>query len=157
MSTGIPGKHAVTSLCQHGIDPFGTIIAISMSQHDHGAIFRRSVPRRQAYSILSDQVNTIKSNILFHECISRRDDARWMQYMIYTDITKRDDQNGQSKNCACDKGGNYSRSEEHTSELQSLTNLVCRLLLEKKKKKKHLAHICDGYDSTLIIFIFLEP
>src|SRR5438046_7378935 len=29
-----------------------------------------------------------------------------------------------------------SRSEEHTSELQSLTNLVCRLLLEKKKKKK---------------------
>src|SRR5437016_7447363 len=28
-----------------------------------------------------------------------------------------------------------SRSEEHTSELQSLTNLVCRLLLEKKKKK----------------------
>src|SRR5437016_6426116 len=27
------------------------------------------------------------------------------------------------------------RSEEHTSELQSLTNLVCRLLLEKKNKK----------------------
>src|SRR5438093_9503560 len=33
------------------------------------------------------------------------------------------------------------RSEEHTSELQSLTNLVCRLLLEKKKKKKqYLKH-----------------
>src|SRR5262249_59416798 len=29
---------------------------------------------------------------------------------------------------------NRMRSEEHTSELQSLTNLVCRLLLEKKKK-----------------------
>src|SRR5437016_11876040 len=28
-----------------------------------------------------------------------------------------------------------ARSEEHTSELQSLTNLVCRLLLEKKNKK----------------------
>src|SRR5258706_1151342 len=28
-----------------------------------------------------------------------------------------------------------ARSEEHTSELQSLTNLVCRLLLEKKKTK----------------------
>src|SRR5437016_616607 len=28
------------------------------------------------------------------------------------------------------------RSEEHTSELQSLTNLVCRLLLEKKKQKR---------------------
>src|SRR5258706_9487512 len=29
------------------------------------------------------------------------------------------------------------RSEEHTSELQSLTNLVCRLLLEKKKKNNY--------------------
>src|SRR2546427_5469190 len=28
----------------------------------------------------------------------------------------------------------YARSEEHTSELQSQSNLVCRLLLEKKKK-----------------------
>src|SRR2546427_6489606 len=31
--------------------------------------------------------------------------------------------------------GNWRRSEEHTSELQSQSNLVCRLLLEKKKKK----------------------
>src|SRR5262249_61127623 len=30
----------------------------------------------------------------------------------------------------------HDRSEEHTSELQSLTNLVCRLLLEKKKKSE---------------------
>src|SRR5690242_21190355 len=30
----------------------------------------------------------------------------------------------------------YRRSEEHTSELQSHVNLVCRLLLEKKKKNK---------------------
>src|SRR5438093_3174498 len=34
------------------------------------------------------------------------------------------------------------RSEEHTSELQSLTNLVCRLLLEKKKNTKIiLSHV----------------
>src|SRR5688572_33481597 len=32
--------------------------------------------------------------------------------------------------------GSSVRSEEHTSELQSQSNLVCRLLLEKKKKKK---------------------
>src|SRR3989442_15514261 len=32
--------------------------------------------------------------------------------------------------------GRKSRSEEHTSELQSRPHLVCRLLLEKKKKKK---------------------
>src|SRR5688572_17974719 len=33
-----------------------------------------------------------------------------------------------------------SRSEEHTSELQSQSNLVCRLLLEKKKKNQHTRH-----------------
>src|SRR2546430_9255326 len=32
------------------------------------------------------------------------------------------------------------RSEEHTSELQSQSNLVCRLLLEKKKKQKNARH-----------------
>src|SRR5256885_14094514 len=32
------------------------------------------------------------------------------------------------------------RSEEHTSELQSPCNLVCRLLLEKKKKKDHMQY-----------------
>src|SRR2546422_3709955 len=34
-----------------------------------------------------------------------------------------------------------SRSEEHTSELQSRLHLVCRLLLEKKKKIKHTKHV----------------
>src|SRR5688572_30981381 len=33
--------------------------------------------------------------------------------------------------------GDALRSEEHTSELQSQSNLVCRLLLEKKKKQQH--------------------
>src|SRR3989475_9484314 len=35
------------------------------------------------------------------------------------------------------------RSEEHTSELQSQSNLVCRLLLEKKKKKKNMHRKLD--------------
>src|SRR5688572_32725060 len=34
--------------------------------------------------------------------------------------------------------GTPIRSEEHTSELQSQSNLVCRLLLEKKKNKKNI-------------------
>src|SRR2546426_7533133 len=37
-----------------------------------------------------------------------------------------------------------ARSEEHTSELQSPCNLVCRLLLEKKKKWRQLAHVPHG-------------
>src|SRR5256886_11230047 len=40
----------------------------------------------------------------------------------------------------------HHRSEEHTSELQSQSNLVCRLLLEKKKKK---ANIINSFDIAL--------
>src|SRR2546430_7970290 len=38
---------------------------------------------------------------------------------------------------AARQGRGRHRSEEHTSELQSQSNLVCRLLLEKKKKHKY--------------------
>src|SRR2546422_3905738 len=44
-----------------------------------------------------------------------------------------------------DRASIYDRSEEHTSELQSRLHLVCRLLLEKKKKKQYeasIAHTC---------------
>src|SRR5687767_15513623 len=41
------------------------------------------------------------------------------------------------------------RSEEHTSELQSLAYLVCRLLLEKKKKKKKSNRIIQTIDTNL--------
>src|SRR5256885_9429086 len=41
---------------------------------------------------------------------------------------------GKTGRCPFCNGGPTLRSEEHTSELQSPCNLVCRLLLEKKKK-----------------------
>src|SRR5258706_8477534 len=44
--------------------------------------------------------------------------------------------NKQWSQLASGDNSSKARSEEHTSELQSLTNLVCRLLLEKKNKKK---------------------
>src|SRR2546430_7388012 len=40
------------------------------------------------------------------------------------------------------------RSEEHTSELQSQSNLVCRLLLEKKKKKENRHHMDAVIDDS---------
>src|SRR2546421_7713203 len=40
----------------------------------------------------------------------------------------------------------HLRSEEHTSELQSRSDLVCRLLLEKKKKKKNRKHTSNAND-----------
>src|SRR2546430_8077665 len=46
-----------------------------------------------------------------------------------------------------------SRSEEHTSELQSQSNLVCRLLLEKKKKKKQTTHDTSPTYLTLLLVL----
>src|SRR5205823_13722093 len=43
---------------------------------------------------------------------------------------------GRGADAALVTDGRFIRSEEHTSELQSLAYLVCRLLLEKKKKKQ---------------------
>src|SRR5256885_11226314 len=45
------------------------------------------------------------------------------------------------------------RSEEHTSELQSPCNLVCRLLLEKKKKTKAIVYMYELY--VILIFAML--
>src|SRR2546430_4134194 len=39
-------------------------------------------------------------------------------------------------------GDRHARSEEHTSELQSQSNLVCRLLLEKKKTPRRITCMC---------------
>src|SRR2546430_7724753 len=59
------------------------------------------------------------------------------------------------------QGRDHARSEEHTSELQSQSNLVCRLLLEKKKKKKHsihyqqlviCTHVCLWYITTCVVY-----
>src|SRR2546430_11770942 len=46
----------------------------------------------------------------------------------------------QAARARCPRAGGHDlrRSEEHTSELQSQSNLVCRLLLEKKKKHTHI-------------------
>src|SRR5206468_5940926 len=55
---------------------------------------------------------------------------------------RKDLRRGPCKTCGlsalCKRRGSarVDRSEEHTSELQSRSDLVCRLLLEKKKKKK---------------------
>src|SRR5256885_7269242 len=59
----------------------------------------------------------------------------------------------------CDRAGiaEFGRSEEHTSELQSPCNLVCRLLLEKKKQ--HLIQLLDyhhfSYNATLMLLPML--
>src|SRR5437660_7574487 len=53
--------------------------------------------------------------------------------------------------CRAARCRSTSRSEEHTSELQSRGHLVCRLLLEKKKKKRNtLPTVAARYDSLTV-------
>src|SRR2546426_5501286 len=54
---------------------------------------------------------------------------------------------GSAKQCAA---RSQRRSEEHTSELQSPCNLVCRLLLEKKKKTNNRHMLSDSNDSLTV-------
>src|SRR2546426_6783275 len=61
---------------------------------------------------------------------------------LYTEAPFEEEQGGgevegaRGDEAAAAERRDHERSEEHTSELQSPCNLVCRLLLEKKKKKK---------------------
>src|SRR5258708_7272354 len=56
---------------------------------------------------------------------------------------------------ACSGTRGRGRSEEHTSELQSPDHLVCRLLLEKKKKKQNVKYIIEKpqYKSSRVICV----
>src|SRR5690349_23782441 len=57
----------------------------------------------------------------------------WFFFKITTSVKSPNSIDESSRISFC-----YIRSEEHTSELQSRRDLVCRLLLEKKKKKKQI-------------------
>src|SRR3989442_6802928 len=56
-----------------------------------------------------------------------------------------DFRDGESGGFRCERGA-AARSEEHTSELQSRPHLVCRLLLEKKKKKTNALTLSSDID-----------
>src|SRR2546427_6104184 len=74
-----------------------------------------------------------RSTLFPYTTLFRSDGLQWVQ-------ASPKDKNGQLKSvrvgfAADGQLSALDRSEEHTSELQSQSNLVCRLLLEKKKKK----------------------
>src|SRR5437899_7004604 len=75
-------------------------------------LFRSRAARLAAYSTISTKA--IELTAMVNQKRSRALVSRWPAYCLQ-----------------------QPRSEEHTSELQSLRHLVCRLLLEKKKKIKH--------------------
>src|SRR2546422_5313115 len=86
---------------------------------------------------------------LFRSCSSVPPKARRARYSVRTTSAS-------SRGCASGpwRSGprrERTRSEEHTSELQSRLHLVCRLLLEKKKKQEsqHELHTIQKYMTTI--------
>src|SRR2546430_11274736 len=64
-----------------------------------------------------------------------------------------------SPHCAGRLLASCGRSEEHTSELQSQSNLVCRLLLEKKKKEKYHNYDdlkCEHQSSCVMMYHYFN-
>src|SRR5688572_31579779 len=85
------------------------------------------MPRRPPRSTLFPYTTLFRSPLAFVHSLQRRCGARPAQQMLV------DRQPPLPPEVAGDQTRLVERSEEHTSELQSQSNLVCRLLLEKKK------------------------
>src|SRR5690606_40726593 len=92
-----------------------------------------SFPTRRS----SDLLRTTETLLLNNRV--RHGDHKVLTMCAGNAVVKKDDAGNRKLTKAGSRGridGMISRSEEHTSELQSRENLVCRLLLEKKKHKK---------------------
>src|SRR2546425_7179279 len=88
--------------------------------------------RRPPRSTLFPYTTLFRSEVSREPGVGRHHDARSADLHHRRAHLRRPGRDGRS-----DRSPDLShRSEEHTSELQSLAYLVCRLLLEKKKKKK---------------------
>src|SRR5947207_12529164 len=86
--------------------------------------------------ILSDVVMPGKSGYEFCRELKENPSTRLIPFVLITGLSDREDKLHGIEAGADDFLNKPIRSEEHTSELQSHSDLVCRLLLEKKKKKK---------------------
>src|SRR2546422_3324568 len=93
--------------------------------------------RRPPRSTLFPYTTLFRSNLLFYPVPNEAEASARMSHgkVIHPPSQNRSDQFDHPINRLGAKAVKY-RSEEHTSELQSRLHLVCRLLLEKKKKKE---------------------
>src|SRR5260370_34528574 len=102
---------------------------------------QRSIPPRQIRQWRAAQAGWRFVQVAFIECGKRRTGVIDMRN------TDRIEQPAHLEELT--HGALIIRSEEHTSELQSHLNLVCRLLLEKKKKNKKERSTVDNWNSLL--------
>src|SRR5258708_10448709 len=94
--------------------------------------------RRPPRSTLFPYTTLFRSR--FEQCQVARDKGR--PFFLVHAVQRQDEQLAENVGVAVERRVN--RLEEHTSELQSPDHLVCRLLLEKKKNKKHQNKILHG-------------
>src|SRR5688572_33347006 len=97
----------------------------------------RSLLRSTSYFFFNDTATTEIYTLSLHDALpisSATEQCLLQQTLQEPSATSSPARNGINSRTA---SGTKARSEEHTSELQSQSNLVCRLLLEKKKKKKY--------------------
>src|SRR2546427_5572026 len=93
--------------------------------------------RRPPRSTLFPYTTLFRSSIPSQGVRERKEFGRSIRSSTRSDVRARSRERSTTRS-------NGGRSEEHTSELQSQSNLVCRLLLEKKKKKKKRNDLDDA-------------
>src|SRR5947199_8417393 len=103
----------------HSNNPINTLTHTSTQSLTSLILLHRQTPRSTLFP-------TRRSSDLAHREVQPDDDHR-------AEIDRVADRDGRNIETAEGQGRCADRSEEHTSELQSLRHLVCRLLLEKKK------------------------
>src|SRR2546430_9218251 len=95
-----------------------------------------NVERLYLYTVRSERLPDVGTAERLRERINRA-----IVLIHNTLVSQIDQTNNNLTECQNEvKRLNTARSEEHTSELQSQSNLVCRLLLEKKKKNSNKEH-----------------
>src|SRR5690606_41903383 len=92
-----------------------------------------SFPTRRSSDL--NRATEIERGFLVLDRDFRLDKSAWNEPEVHEHRRNKDEHEQHARNYRADKDVG-DRSEEHTSELQSRENLVCRLLLEKKKIKK---------------------
>src|SRR2546425_3131351 len=96
---------------------------------DNGAVFPRAEHLQQLFEPRQVELSV-------HQGIVAAADPGLQRHDCQFESPRSANQPGQLRRRTHCAGQTIDRSEEHTSELQSLAYLVCRLLLEKKKKKQ---------------------
>src|SRR5260370_18621356 len=99
--------------------------------------------RRPPRSTLFPYTTLFRSQLLGHAVAAQHADR------LRVELDRRGRQpGGDRRGLVLRAAGRLGRSEEHTSELQSHLNLVCRLLLEKKKNLPHRTAIYTTFQSS---------